>query len=171
MTIMAQEKQEGPTVRRERLGGKSPAECVAFAARVCGAGAACEEVLCSPLGAPAYAALREAIAAAQASLLRRLSLAAALADASRAVKADVARVVAALRDYEAVVEIVAAGDAAVIRAAGLCAGEDGPGTAAVPRQATDVRPRPGERANVEPRRRAPLQARPGPAISPILPAR
>ena len=70
----------------------------------------------------------------------------ALADASRAVKADVAIVVASLRNYEAVVEVVAAGDAAVINAAGLCSNEDGPDTAAVPRQVTGVRSKPGEHA-------------------------
>ena len=109
------------------------------------AGAESAEVQNSPAARQAHAGLAKAIEVARASVAGKQSLLAELIVAAKAVRDDTDALVRAVRAYEASVDVVAGGDAAVIHDAGLGARNDTPAPPALGR-VTALRSRPGKHA-------------------------
>jgi hypothetical protein len=109
------------------------------------AGAESEEVQSSPAARQAHAGLRKAIEVARASVAAKQSLVAELAVAAKAERDDTDALVRATRAYEASVDVLAGGHAAVIHKAGLGARADTPARPSLAR-VTALRSRPGKYA-------------------------
>jgi hypothetical protein len=106
------------TVRRALIENKKPPDILATIDTVCGAGAQCPQVQSSPFAKQALTALQDAAKTAHTSVSAKMSLAVALMTAIKTMKIDLTALRVALGAYETAVNVVAAGDASVIHAAG-----------------------------------------------------
>jgi hypothetical protein len=107
------------TVKHTPLKKKTVPETVSTIANICTTGAQSPEVQNAPVALQALGILQKANATAQTGLSNRQSLAQALIAAIRALTLDTVALKVALETYEAAVNAIALGNAAVITRAGL----------------------------------------------------
>lgn len=112
---------EYATVRHTPLKKKTTAETVFTIANICATGAQSADVQNAPVALQALGILQKANATAQAGLTNKQSLAQALVLATQTLALDSVTLKVALDTYEAAINAIAAGNAAVINRAGLAA--------------------------------------------------
>jgi hypothetical protein len=112
-------KPNRAAVRHTPIEEMPVSEAIAVVEDVCRAGAASPDVQGSPPGRRALADLCTSLAALEETASKAKSTGDALARATAAYEAEMAKLDAARRRYEASVEVVSGGDPAVMRAAGL----------------------------------------------------
>ncbi len=111
------------TVRHTPLAKKTSAEVLSLISGICTTGAQSPEVQASPAALQALTSLQKATTGAQTGFTAKQSLAAALIAAIKAMALDSVVLKVALKAYEASVNSIAGGNAAVIARAGLLARE------------------------------------------------
>jgi len=121
------------TVLRSQLRGKTPLAGLTALDLVCTAGAQCPEVQSSPVALHALNDLQAAVTTAHKTLNNKEALAQALVTALKALDVDLGAVRVALATYQAAVNGIAGGSAAVIAKAGLAARDQRPSPAALER--------------------------------------
>src|SRR5262249_50437938 len=133
-------------VRHMPLKGQPLSKCLTALVSVCEAGAQCAEVQGSPAAVAVLADLKGAVTTVQGSLGKKVSAAQVLLMATNVLKIDVQHMATMVRAYEAVVGVVAKGNAAIVSKAGLLSREQ---QAAVPPplgQVSVVHWKPGKRS-------------------------
>ena len=128
---MATHSSPQATVRHTPLQHKKVPDALAEVDNVCTAGSGCALVTNDPIANQALLALKTSVTNAQTSLGKRLQAAATLAAAIKTLSNDVATVHVTLLAYESAINVLAKGDAAVIRLAGLLSREPNPPQAAL----------------------------------------
>ena len=106
-------------VRHTPLSRKKVPDALADVDTVCNVASGCALVQNDPMASQALLALKESLASTQGSLTKRMAAAQALAAAITVLGNDFATLLVTFATYEAAVRVLANGDAAVIREAGL----------------------------------------------------